>query len=53
MLASSGAPESLLIASEPLTADTSTWLEMPEYSLLRVVLNEDGRLAHETVALDV
>jgi glutamine amidotransferase len=25
---------SLLVASEPITADTSTWLEVPEYSLL-------------------
>jgi glutamine amidotransferase len=25
---------SLLVASEPITADTSTWLEVPEYSLM-------------------
>jgi glutamine amidotransferase len=31
---------SLLIASEPITADTSTWLEVPEYSL--VVASRDG-----------
>ena len=31
---------SLLVASEPITADTSTWLEVPEYSL--VVASRDG-----------
>jgi predicted glutamine amidotransferase len=25
---------SLIIASEPLTSDVSTWLEAPEYSIL-------------------
>ena len=43
MLSSDGAAaQSLLIASEPLTADTSTWLELPEYSLLRVSREEHG-----------
>jgi glutamine amidotransferase len=46
-----GLPESLLIASEPLTADTSTWLELPEYSLLHVSRSRDG-LRQGTVALD-
>ncbi len=27
-------PESLIVASEPLTRDVSTWIEAPEYSLL-------------------
>jgi hypothetical protein len=31
MTASDG-PHSLLIASEPLTVDTTAWLEAPEYS---------------------
>ena len=31
---------SLLVASEPITADASTWLEVPEYSL--VVASRDG-----------
>ena len=31
---------SLLVASEPITADTSTWLEVPEYSL--VIASRDG-----------
>ncbi|MDX6679007.1 MAG: glutamine amidotransferase [Solirubrobacteraceae bacterium] len=52
MLSSDGAAQSLLIASEPLTADTSSWLELPEYSLLRVS-QEEHRLAQEIVALDV
>jgi glutamine amidotransferase len=43
---------SLLIASEPLTADTSTWLEAPEYSLLSASL-EDGALQMEVLNLDV
>jgi glutamine amidotransferase len=52
MLEGDGRPQSLIIASEPLTADTSTWLEMPEYSLLSVSAQDDG-LAIENVALDV
>jgi predicted glutamine amidotransferase len=52
MLAPRGRPESMLIASEPLTTETSTWLELPEYSLLRVCRDGDG-LRHETTALDV
>jgi glutamine amidotransferase len=35
-------PESLLIASEPLTADTSRWLEAPEYSILTASLRNGG-----------
>jgi glutamine amidotransferase len=36
-----GSVHSLLIASEPLTADASTWLEVPEYTLLAASL--EGR----------
>lgn len=36
-----GAVRSLLIASEPLTRDASTWLEVPEYSLLAATLDGD------------
>ena len=32
---------SLLLASEPLTVDSSTWLEVPEYSLLSGSLDGD------------
>ncbi len=52
MLASDDRPQSLMIASEPLTADTATWLEVPEYSLLSVTRDADG-LSLETVDLDV
>src|SRR5262249_23033794 len=33
-MAASETPRSVLIASEPLTIDTSTWLEVPEYSMI-------------------
>jgi glutamine amidotransferase len=52
MLAAEEQPQSMLIASEPLTADTSTWQEVPEYSVLSVS-TEAGGLAIETVELDV
>jgi glutamine amidotransferase len=51
MLAADGRPQSMIIASEPLTADTSTWLEVPEYCLLSVTSEADG-LAIDTVDLD-
>ena len=46
------APRSLLIASEPLTVDTSTWLEVPEYSMITAALTPGG-LDFETLDLDV
>lgn len=46
------AVRSLLIASEPLTVDISTWLEVPEYSMLMAQRTPDG-LAFETLDLDV
>jgi glutamine amidotransferase len=36
-----GVVRSLLIASEPLTADSSTWLEVPEYSLVAASMDGD------------
>lgn len=45
-------PQSLLIASEPLTLDTATWLEVPEYSMITAELTPAG-LAVETLDLDV
>lgn len=33
---SPGARESIILASEPLTKNTTTWLEVPEYSLIKV-----------------
>ena len=38
-MTASAAPRSLLIASEPLTVDTSTWLEAPEYSMITAALD--------------
>ena len=51
-MAPSDVPRSLLIASEPLTVDTSTWLEVPEYSMLTAELTPTG-LDFETRDLDV
>src|ERR671910_3047992 len=45
-------PRSVIIASEPLTTDFSTWLEAPEYSMLTAELTPEG-LAFETRDLDV
>ena len=35
-------PRSVIIASEPLTTDISTWLEVPEYSMLTAELTPGG-----------
>jgi glutamine amidotransferase len=45
-------PQSLLVASEPLTLDTTSWLEVPEYSMLTAERTGDG-LSVETLDLDV
>ena len=45
-------PRSLIIASEPLTTDVSTWFEAPEYSMLTALLTTDG-VEFETRDLDV
>lgn len=51
---SDGDPASgLLIASEPLSADTSGWLEVPEYSMVTARLNGGGELDVQTLDLDV
>jgi glutamine amidotransferase len=42
--------DSILVASEPLTMDTSTWLEVPEYSAL-CATRTGGRLEMNTVEL--
>lgn len=34
--------ESIIVSSEPLSADTSTWVEVPEYHLLLVDRRESG-----------
>ena len=45
-------PRSVIVASEPLTTDFSTWLEVPEYSMLTAELTPEG-LEFETRDLDV
>jgi glutamine amidotransferase len=45
-------PRSLILASEPLTRDVSTWLEVPEYSMLTAWINDDG-LRFQALDLDV
>ena len=45
-------PRSVIIASEPLTTDQSSWLEVPEYSMLTAELTPAG-LEFETRDLDV
>jgi len=45
-------PRSLVIASEPLTTDFSTWLEVPEYSILTAERGPHG-LEFEMRELDV
>ena len=51
-VAGGDALRSLLIASEPVTVDTSTWLEVPEYSMITAAIGADG-LDVETRDLDV
>jgi predicted glutamine amidotransferase len=51
-MAGSDGLRSLLIASEPLTVDISTWLEVPEYSMLTASRTPRG-LEFETIDLDV
>jgi glutamine amidotransferase len=51
-MTASDTPRSLLIASEPLTVDISTWLEVPEYSMITAAVTPDG-LDFETRDLDV
>jgi len=52
-MTASESPRSLLIASEPLTVDTTAWLELPEYSMLTASVRPDGSLDFETRDLDV
>jgi glutamine amidotransferase len=45
-------PRSVVIASEPLTSDSSSWFEVPEYSMVTAELGPGG-LNFETRDLDV
>ena len=51
-MAAGDEPRSLLIASEPLTVDVSTWLEVPEYSMVTAARTADG-LEYDTLDIDV
>lgn len=44
--------DSIIVASEPLTRDFATWIEVPEYSAL-VVQSIDGRRVAQVHALEV
>jgi glutamine amidotransferase len=52
MTPAEGGPRSLILASEPLTKDVSTWLEVPEYSMLTAWIKDDG-LRFQALDLDV
>ena len=43
---------SVIVASEPLTRDPSTWIEVPEYSMIYVA-RDTGQWHVETRPLDV
>ncbi len=47
-----GLADSILVASEPLTRDFATWIEVPEYSAL-VVRNDGARRFAEIHALEI
>jgi glutamine amidotransferase len=51
-MSGANSPRSVIIASEPLTKNQSSWLEVPEYSMLTAELNGSG-LDFETRDLDV
>jgi glutamine amidotransferase len=38
--------DSILVASEPLTRDTSAWVEVPEYSILHAAIRKDRPAIH-------
>jgi glutamine amidotransferase len=50
-MAAGDALRSVLIASEPLTLDTTTWLEVPEYSMITAAAGRDA-LEFEMLDLD-
>lgn len=50
MVGGSDTARSVMVASEPLTSDTSAWLEVPEYSMLYTTVR-DGRPVTEVKPL--
>jgi glutamine amidotransferase len=51
MIGGAASADSVLVASEPLTRDISTWVEVPEYSAL-IVCERNGRREAQVVSLD-
>ena len=51
-MTASDSPRSLLIASEPLTLDVSSWLEVPEYSMITATQTGEG-IDFDTIDIDV
>ncbi len=52
MMGASNKKASVIIASEPLTEDTTTWIEVPEYSLMTVQVDH-GELELHTENIDL
>ena len=52
MIGGSDTADSLIVASEPLTLDTTSWLEVPEYSMI-YASTRSGRPVVDTYYLDV
>jgi len=52
MVGGAGHSDSVIVSSEPLTCEVSTWLEIPEYSSLYVT-SENGRRVANTVELNI
>jgi glutamine amidotransferase len=46
------APDSVIVASEPLTSDVSTWVEAPEYSMLAISLQDSEKIVR-TIPLEI
>jgi glutamine amidotransferase len=42
MVAGPKGADSVLVASEPLTRDVGTWVEVPEYSAIMITRDDDG-----------
>ena len=42
MIGGSDTADSIIVASEPLTVDTSSWLQVPEYSMLSATTSASG-----------
>jgi len=45
--------DSFLLASEPLTTDVSTWVELPEYSITWATASLTEQARVHTVGVDV